>query len=69
MDRTCEPASVARRIAEAIRRIFDDGRDRRVAARREWERQTLGLRDYERHEIMSLLAAELRGLPWGSSAS
>jgi hypothetical protein len=65
MGRTFEPHSIASRILDAATRLLgDDPRPGAFeqAARRECERHTLGLRDYEREEVMYVLAIRSRGL-------
>ncbi len=64
MGRTCEPASIASQILEAAARLAaadpqPDAFER--AVRRELERYTLGLCDYERGEVLHALAVQSRG--------
>jgi hypothetical protein len=67
MGRTCEPVGLAARIIQAVSRMAD----RRLApqaweeaARREFDRYTFGLHDFERQEVMASMAAQLRGRCW-----
>ncbi len=64
MSRTCEPASIANQIVQAVARVVGEDagpRDREAAAWREFERYTAGLCDFERQEVLSALAAQLHG--------
>jgi hypothetical protein len=65
MSRTCEPASLAAQIIEAVVRLVGPVSDSgawRVAAHREYERYTLGLYDFERQEVLLALTARLHGV-------
>lgn len=65
MGRTCEPASIANRILQAIGHLLGANPEPgayEYAARREFERCTLGLREYERQEVLTAMTVQSRGL-------
>jgi len=65
MGRTCEPASIANQILQAISHLLGANPEPSAyehAALREFERYTLGLRDYERQEVMYVLTVQSHGL-------
>ncbi len=68
MGRTCEPASLANQIVQAAFRLVGEAADLAAweeAARREFERYTAGLYDFERQEVLLAMAALMHGRTWG----
>jgi hypothetical protein len=65
MGRTCEPASIANQILQAVGHLLGANPEPSVyeyTARREFERYTLGLCDYERQEVLYALVVQSHGL-------